>query len=336
MGISVWFDGIRNDGIGAAHVSDSSHSWRELVSGQPANMGVNANSGWESDGYRFAVGPNNERSYVYLRQLVSIGTVGTIEISCDAKGADQTVEWPKFLTFGYTNESWNASYDNGMCIQSHQKESSLRLVDDAWTGNNETSWAGTQYANWNYRANTSTWDGRHAAFVVDADSHRSYLKGVRNQTNPCRAVVQAMTPAFWVLGNSYYVGSNPGAQLVGTMKAVRAYSRVLTDDEIAHNYKVDVARFDGALVTTNVLVAASDYNGALAADAYEVFGSHTFVGAEGPDGVPNRVKVWTLNNGAWVLSETIPEASYTYEPGVSPATVKIEFSKTNPFVLVVR
>lgn len=302
-------------------------------------MQHNDNSGWTSDGYRFALGSNGStKSYAYLRKLVSLGTVGTIEISCAFDPQQQVGTWPTFLSFGHTNGTW-AAHDNAMVLQSNQKQDYLRLVDDAWTGNVESQYTGTPYANWNFRANTSSgWDGKHAAFVVDTDGHRSYAKGVRDQVKPCRTAVKPMPAALWFMGNRYYHNgvANTYYQFVGTMKAVRAYNRVLTDAEIAQNYKVDVARFDGALLTTNVVVAASDYNGDLAADAYEVYGTHTFVGAAGPDGDPNRVKVWTLRNGAWTLSETLPEASYTYDAGSRDDIVKIEFGRTSPFVMVVR
>ena len=334
-GIAVWYDGICNDGIDAPHVSDSSHRWRELVSGQQANMGVNENSGWEDDGYRFAAGANNEKSYAYLRKFVSLGDVGTIELSCDINAADQTAEWPRALTFGATSDTT----DNSMAIQTYRTGTYLRLQDDAWTGNSETAWAGTEWTNWNYRVSTSVYPGGrfgHAAFVVDTDNHRTYRDGTRDNVNACRKTVQPMPAAYWMIGNKYNAANAKSDQLVGTMKTVRAYNRVLTDAEIAQNYKVDVARFDRVLAATNVVVAASDYNGALAADAYEVFGTHVFEGAAGPDGAPNRVKVWTLQNGAWTGPEVVDGGSYTYTAGTSPATVKIEFGKTNPFMLTVR
>ena len=178
----------------------------------------------------------------------------------------------------------------------------------------------------------------HAAFVIDTDNHRTYRNGTRDNVSTCRKTLQPMPAAYWMIGNKYSASNAKSDQLVGTMKAVRAYNRVLTDAEIAQNYKVDVARFDRVLAATNVVVAASDYNGSLAADAYEVYGTHTFEGANSAiDGsAPNRVKVWTLQNGTWVLSETIDGAAYTYTLGSSPATVKIEFGKTNPFVMIIR
>ena len=171
---------------------------------------------------------------------------------------------------------------------------------------------------------------------MSADAYTSFKAGVRDQSKT-RATIVEMPKLYWMIGNKYNE-SWIANQLTGTMKALRLYDRPLSDAEIAQNYKVDVARFDGALVSTNVLVAASDYNGDLAADAYEVYGTHVFEGANSAiDGsAPNRVKVWTLQNGAWVLSETIDGATYTYTLGSSPATVKIEFGKTNPFVLIVR
>ncbi len=331
-GMVVWYDGICNDGIGAAHVDSASHPWRELVSGEQANMGVNDNSHWTKDGYYFAVGPENEKSYFYLNtdknKLKSLGTVGTMEIACDVKGSDQVGDWPCLLSFGHTNVAW-AAHDNDMSIHTYKTDGSCRWKTDTWSGGGD-------------RANiTQPWDGKHAAFVMDTATFRSYRRGTVDQTRN-RVTVKSMPPAFFFVGNKFYQNgkdnNNAYSQLVGTMKAVRAYNRVLSDAEIAHNYKVDVARFDGALAATNVVVAASDYNGALAADAYEVFGTHVFEGAASAvDGsMPNRVKVWTLENGAWILSETIDGPAYTYTAGTSPATVKIEFGKTNPFVLIVR
>ena len=118
-GLKVWYDGIHNIGRELPHANEG--VWRELVANSPASMTTNANSHWTDDGYYFAVGPNNERSYAYLRQLVSLGTVGTIELSCETKATDQTASWAKYLTFGYTNTGWNASYENGMCIQVYGK-----------------------------------------------------------------------------------------------------------------------------------------------------------------------------------------------------------------------
>ena len=332
VGMVVWYDGICNDGIGAPHQDAADFKWRELVTGEQANMAVNSNSGWESDGYHLALGPGNEKSYFYLNtpnnKLKSLGTVGTMEIACDVKGSEQVGEWPCLLSFGHTNTAWTA-HDNDMSIHTYGKDGSCRWKTDTWSGGDT-------------RANiTQPWDGRHAAFVMDTARFRSYKAGVVDQTQT-RPAVKEMPAAFFFVGNKFYqngkANNNSYSQLTGTMKAVRAYSRVLSDAEIAQNYKVDVARFDGALVTTNVVVAASDYNGSLAADAYEVFGTHVFTAsASAADGsAANCVKVWTFRDGEWVRDANVDAPSYTYVAGTSPATVKIEFGRTSALVLVVR
>ena len=260
-GIKVWYDGICNVGKGLPHASAPS-AWRELALNKTANISTNANSHWTSDGYYFAVGPNNEKSYVYLRELVSLGTVGTIELASQTEASEQTAAWAKYLTFGYTSTSWNASYENGMAIQVNGKQTFLRLNDDAWTGNAESQYTGTQYANWNYRANTSQyWGGKHAVFVVDTDNHRTYLKGVRDQVKPCRTTVKEMPAALWMIGNTYYNGTVGNDQLVGTIKAVRAYNRVLSDAEISRHYSIDVWRFDGEMPVSNAVEVVADPRG---------------------------------------------------------------------------
>ena len=327
-GIKVWYDGIRNNGVYADHESAANHAWRELVSNASANMSVNDNSHWTSDGYYFAVGPNNGKSYAYLRQLVSLGTVGTIEISCDTKASDQTASWPKYLTFGYTSGQWGVSYENGMAIQVNLKQTYLRLQDDAWTGNTEAHYAGTEYANWNYRANTtSPWDGKHAAFVVDTADHRAYKLGVRDVVKP-RAEVKEMPAAYWIMGNTYYNGTTGNDQLVGTMKAVRAYSRVLSDAEISRHYSIDVWRFDGVMPLSNAVEVVADargLSGREAADVYFPQGGWTFnVGGERTVGGATYspagyvVETWDQSTSTWRVEESSDSATTWTSPSSIP------------------
>ncbi|MBR2838109.1 MAG: hypothetical protein IKE55_04985 [Kiritimatiellae bacterium] len=325
--IKVWYDGIHNIGKAMPHADDG--VWRELVSNSPANMTTNANSHWTSDGYYFAAGPSNERSYVYLRQLVSLGTVGTIEIACDTKASDQTATWAKYLTFGYTNTGWSASYENAMCLQVNAKQTFLRLVDDAWTGNSEAGYAGTEYANWNFRANTSSpWDGKHAAFVVDTAGHRTYLKGARDVVKPCRKVVKEMPPAFWMIGNTYYNGTVAADQLVGTMKAVRAYGRVLSDEEISRHYSIDVWRFDGTLPVSNAVEVAADVRGLAGREAAGVYfplgwtfssgTSAVAVGDKTYEPCGYIVEVWDTALETWRVAESSDGATTWTSPAAAP------------------
>ena len=321
-GLVVWLDGIRNVGADQPHDSAAT-TWVDLSSrADKVTLNGNNRSHWTDDGYYFCLGENNECSYAYLHNRLSLGETGTIEMACAVKGSDQYAPssfdtWPRYVAFNH-----DGSTDYDMSVHQWKGEGRCRWKADNWTGGNN-------------RANLSTpWDGKHAAFVMDTAKFYSFKSGVVEETQN-RTALKTLPKVFWMIGNKYN-DVKAGNQLTGAMKAVRVYNRPLSATEIAHNYKVDVARFDGALSVTNVLVAASDYNGDLAADAYEVYGSHSFAGTAGPDGGPNRVKVWTFQNGSWGQPEVINEASYTYVSGVSPAMVKIEFGKATPFVVVVR
>lgn len=245
------------------------------------------------------------------------------------KAADQTATWPKFVTFGYTGmDGWDASYENKMAVQAFGTEQALRLVDDVWTGNTEAYYAGTEYANWNYRANTSTgWDGRHAAFVVDTKTHRSYRKGCCDVVKP-RAGVQEMPAAFWMIGSTYYNGSTGTDQLVGTMKAVRAYGRVLTDGEISRHYAIDTWRFDGETPVSNAVVVVADVRGLAGrepAGVYFPLGWTFSAGAQDVtvDGQTFRpsgyvVEAWDADTRAWRVVDASDDASGWTAPAAPP------------------
>ena len=99
--------------------------------------------------------------------------------------------------------------------------------------------------------------------------------------------------------------------------------------EIAHNYKVDGARFDGALTVTNVVVAAKfdNYEG-VAPGAYEVVGSAMFTAGAATDAQGKicqikgyAIEVW--DGSAWGAAEHHSGASYTYTVGTDPVKVRL-------------
>ena len=149
-------------------------------------------------------------------------------------------------------------------------------------------------------------------------------------------------------GNGYagkiFLGLNTGHNDMirgfhGKYHSIRLYDRVLSAGEVARNRAVDVARFGGGLAATNVVVAASEWNGALAAGEYEVLGSWTFTAAASPrDGsLANTVRIQTLQgDGTWGGAQSIEGNSYTYVAGTSPATVRIEFARSKSVVIIFR
>ncbi len=204
----------------------------------------------------------------------------------------------------------------------------------------------------------AAWNLRGSVFV-GLDGHPTYLTALRNgnraalvegtayptteNTMAHQACMdwsvgskdEAAPATRWGVGSSTAGGG--GNPLYGTVKSIRLYDRMLSEDELAWNRSVDSARYFGALATTNVVVVANEFSGELA-DAYQVFGSHTFAAApSSQDGSSaNYVKVRTIAADGSESVTRVEGNAYTYTAGVSSDKVVIEFRKTNPFVLVVR
>lgn len=168
---------------------------------------------------------------------------------------------------------------------------------------------------------------------VDPQLYETWADGGKSQVIPAYG---------WEVGR--WVSDN--YSVPGTIKSVRQYDRMLSADELAWNRKVDEARFNGALTTTNVVVATKygDGTGETLAEgvgAYEVFGAHTFSATEVKDSseVLKPVAgcyVWTWKDGAWSDKKTWHEGtSYDYTKDMG--TVKIMWSpRPKGLVLVVR
>ena len=114
---------------------------------------------------------------------------------------------------------------------------------------------------------------------------------------------------------------------IGTLKNIRYYDRVLTEEEIVRNRNVDAVRYFGALGVTNVYVVAGGGEQA-ETGAYKVEGEWTFTAVTtlNKDGqaVPVvRYSVETLENGVWSGKAYHSGDTYTYTEGSSPATVRL-------------
>ena len=320
-GLVAWLDGICNAGAGLPHNSAAT-TWVDLsVRKSGVQLTTNDTSHWTDDGYYFCLGSsesNYKRSYAYLKQTLSLGETGTIEFSSDVDltkrnptGADNYVG--RFVSYVTGEKSGDFS---DSCIRNQ--------------GDNQQEWNADNSSGttWQNRVKTTPdWDGKHAAFVMATDSYTSFKAGVRDQSKERLSVVE-MPKLYWMIGNKYNE-SWAANQITGTMKALRLYSRPLSDAEIAHNYKVDAARFDGVLVDANVVVAGkyADYEG-VALGEYEVAGSYTFTAGAATDknGKVRPVLGYTIeawDGSAWGAAVQHTGASYTYTVGTDPAKVRL-------------
>ncbi len=334
-GMQLHLDGLLN--AGAAH-DFSATVWSDLSgNGRDATLAVNknveaGNNHWtdEYDGYFFA-----SNAVFATSASFSLGHAYTMQVLGDVNFAD----------------NHRASNVNGGTFVSpigHYPYGSVWLKSDS---------AGTIQ----HRTGDTTgteWD-MNAAVVVGTTGHASYLTALRNgkrtalvegtaypateNTKQSQACIdwsigskdEAASATQWGVGAA--TAEAGGHPLYGTVKSVRLYDRMLSEDELAWNRNVDSARYFGALAATNVVVVANEFSGLEADTAYEVFGAHTF--AASPSSVDgssaNFVRVQALqSNGTWMETARIEGGSYDYTPAAG--TVRIEFRKSNPFVIVVR
>ena len=133
----------------------------------------------------------------------------------------------------------------------------------------------------------------------------------------------------WRIGSSSSAGG--GDPLYGTIKSVRLYDRLLSEDELAWNRSVDSARYFGELTVTNVVVDGkyANYEGR-AAGAYEVLGSATFTAGAATDAkgkvrpvVGYTVEAWNPETGIWGTAAYHAGSSYAYTVGTDPAKVRL-------------
>ena len=326
-GLELHFDGIRNAGAAAAHDA-SATAWTDLSgNGRDGTLSGNADSSsaWEDDGFRF-----NANAVFNTTAAFSLGTSFTAETLLDVAQSDATRNLQIF--------TMNTVTEPQPCYLYYQSAGkAFRLRTQAGTG---IAW-GSEPTVGGFTGGKATYvsafrDGEtdaaaaRAAIVAGATVYpTSWKTGSANA--PCTAEIWR----FGAARNTFTTGDHP---MKGAIKSVRLYSRLLSEDECAWNRAIDSARYFGALAATNIVVAAGDYSGLDEDTAYQVFGSATFAAVTAADGSSaNFVKVQTLQpDGRWGDSVRLDADSYTYTAGTSPATVKIDFRKTNAFVLVVR
>lgn len=322
-GLVLHLDGIRNAGVDVPH-DGTATTWKDIS--YRNSYGVlqkNDLSHWTEDGYYFTNSSAGAYCYVIMEDRLSLGTNGTIEIACDVDKSAQFADYPQLIAFNY-----DGSVNNDMGVYWDKGASQCRWKADSWSGSGN-------------RANiTEPWDGRHATFVMDTAQYRSFKNGVVDQTQN-RSAVTGMPAVYWRLGSKYNSGSVAGNQLVGVMKAARAYNRALSDEEVAHNWKVDVARFDGLLTVTNVVVASKfAVTDGVAPGVYEVEGEYVFSASSGTD---ENGKAWTVDGytieewhpgtGQWGAPVRYNGNSYTYRVGESPDNIRLTWKYRDGFVI---
>ena len=328
-GLQLHLDGLAR--------GSSATVWSDLSgNGRDATLAGNASgeSHWTDDGYFFASNAvfataDNASGVFSLGHDYTMETAGDIGFADNLR--DTNLNGGTVVT-PFAGISWGSIWfksDTAGTVQHHTSGS---------TGA-EWNMRGSVYLGVDGRASylTALRTGSRAALVEgtvypateNTIAHQACMDWSVGSTD------RAAAASRWLVGASTLGGG--GNPLWGVVKSVRLYDRMLSEDELAWNRRVDEARFFGRLATTNVVLEASEWNGALAAGPYEVFGTHVFEASPSTvDGhLPTHVRVWTRRpDGTWASAGSVEGASYAYAPGAG--TVKIQFRATHPLVLVVR
>ena len=315
-GLVVHFDGIRNQGVSSPHSNDAT-TWINLGSGGSANNATNTlgTSGgyWTDDGYRFG----GYGTKFVVETAHTWHTDHTVQTLVDAAYADNKASSDGNYVF---SSSWN----KGALI--------VRGGDST-----KTVWFHTQGL-------------AHKAMpcVANQDLERfTYATAIHNGTAGTACVFTGTEPptsgeitaGFLSYESSMaeYTsktaiggwGGNVAQYLVGKVKNFRYYSRVLTNDELAQNRKVDEYRFFGRYVVTNVLVQStySYLDGYEKSGPYEVEGSYTFTApatVTAPNGITYACDGYTVETQdgiGWAYLTSGTGNSYLYN--TSAGTVRL-------------
>ena len=145
--------------------------------------------------------------------------------------------------------------------------------------------------------------------------------------------------------NNFGIGAPAGSYtqfFIGTLKSIRYYDRVLTEEEILRNRNVDSVRYFGELGVTNVLVTTRFAAGGEQAEsgAFKVEGSWDFTAATVLNAKGDVVPVAgyyieTLVGGEWTGKTWHEGTTYSYEEGTSPACVRLTWAPPLPGLTVI-
>ena len=302
--LRIHYDGIRNAGALKAH--DSSAAEWVCLGHAACNATFIAKEGdasaWTADGYHFAGG-----AYAKLNSAQSFGDAVTVQIVADVTRSDNTTTWPSI--FGTWSDRLNIYFSGSGNL--------LHFKADTSTGLNADT-----------RARLANWEGKYLNAALNANEFKQIL--VQTASFQTGWVLGSKTEKTsvgtqqWSLGgcgaNGNFDQSNLNSRyLTGTIKAIRVYNKILSDEELAANRAIDEARFFTGIPVTNVVVATAvsgiEGNESSGVYAYDADG-YTFTAPKKvtKDGIAYVCVGYTLetwNGTAWRGAVSCASRSYT-------------------------
>jgi len=315
-GLVLHLDGLRNRGAELDH-DGGAGKWVDLSKSTNDVTFTDGGRGWTADGYSF-----DSVNYGFLGRPQNLGQTMTVQIVCDVDASRQTKSWPTLLG------AFKGTSGDALNIYT-------RLSDTPQYG--QLVWKTSGSVGGGY-ATLPGWGGKYVtAIYAMAKDRKVVTEGVSvANTDWARGSATssgATGDLSLFLGSAEKAGDETYAEargLVGTVNAVRVYRRVLSNDELAMNRRVDEARFRGVR-TVNVVVAEGKYQTTTEAPgSYEVEGSWRFTAEPALNEKGRRravvghfVEEWNATTGRWGEKQLFGGDKYVYVAGVSPAKVRL-------------
>ena len=255
-GLVLHFDGIENVGAGLAHDS-SAMSWKDLsksgnnvsfvaISGGGDDMGH-----WTSNGYSFA---GNSFGLTDDSLDIAPNLKATVQTVSAYNNSDQRASYSDGgINYNFYPTVFGATFGSGNSRQFsiYSESTSAHLRFNALNLGQTPCWS---------------WQGRYATAVLNEGARYLF------QADIPTVALDAGSSTTVLGARRYSIGCDGGPAsarsiyyaMTGTIHAVRAYNRVLTNDEFAWNRIIDDYRFFGISTTclpTNAVVVASEMDG---------------------------------------------------------------------------
>ena len=304
----VWnYDGIRNQGGTDADHDSSATVWKNLGNGgskYDLDFWNGTTTGeWVDDGYMFRGGPRF-RSPAKVGPVKSFTVQSLVDADIDEQNANgagyiMSAMWD-YLDLAFRNDG-NYAFNRALYWNAQ--------ATAANAGNHSTLYFKKNSGRYDYATAIMDYDNRTAA-LFDGTEVPTSGTGFKQFSS----VVSRDTYGYGLGNNS---DGNQG--LVGTLKSIRYYDRVLTQEELVRNRNVDAVRYFGALGVTNVFVVAGggvqNETGAYKVEGSWEFTAMTTVNKRGKTVNVERYSVEELVNGEWRNKQIYSGRSYTYTEG---------------------
>jgi hypothetical protein len=314
-GLIANYDAIRNMGIGNSHDS-SKDEWVNLIGNDKAILRKTVSwkdeGGWMDSGYCFM-----GYSYFETESRIKLGDEFTIQVVTDTEMShiDDEHEYPNIWSSGEFGIYLNRSAEN------YISATNLYWKEDSYTGD------GTRPH--------FHWDGKYINAAFDASY--SYMVQtpywIDKAYNRVKITEKGDVGALKYSWGGRYASSNTSKYCSkGIIHAWRAYSRKLTDIELAWNREIDEIRFRKAspMTISNAVEVVSLHDTFKSKEdgIYLLGGSHTFIAEkkvkEGITYAPKfEVQSWNGNTSAWEIRNSGSGNSCTLQQSESTVPRRI-------------